>query len=448
MTRVAVIGAGPAGLSQMRAFKAAEEKGFEVPEIVCFEKQSDWGGLWNYDGRTGTDAHGEPVHSGMYRNLWSNGPKECLELADYPFEDHFGKRIASYPTRPVLADYIKGRAEKSGIRPWVRFNTPVRKVSEDHTGAFTLTAHDLTNDILYSETFTHVVVATGHFSTPNVPVFNGLDTFQGRVLHSHDLRDVEEFRNQDVLVVGRSLSAEDVASQCYKFGAKSITISYRSAPVGYAWPENTNELPLLERVDGRTCTFKDGSTKDFDAIILCTGYLHEFPFMADGLRLKTENRFWPMGLYEGVVWESNPKVFYLGMQDQFYTFFLFDSQAWFVRDVIMGRVIVPSGEEMGAHSRKWKAKEEEAYATQDIVQLIWFQADYIKELVARSDYPLRPDEVEKTKQHGLEWKMHKDGDIMGFRDQVFRSVVTGNMGRQYHTPWLTALDDSLESYVT
>ncbi|KAG0608050.1 hypothetical protein M758_8G074100 [Ceratodon purpureus] len=449
MKRVAIIGSGPSGLSQMRAFRSAEEKGAQIPEIVCFEKQSDWGGLWNYNWRTGMDAHGEPVHAGMYRNLWSNGPKECLELADYPFEEHFGKPIASYPTRPVLADYIKGRAEKSGIRKWVRFNTPVRMVTySEARSKFTVMVHDRMKDVVYSEEFDHVVVATGHFSIPNVP-FEGLDTFRGRLLHSHDLRDVVEFIDQDVLVVGRSFSAEDVASQCYKFGAKSITISYRSNPVGYNWPDNMTEVPLLERVEanGRTCRFKGGFTKDFDAIILCTGYLHDFPFMAEGLRLKTENRFWPMGLYEGVVWESNPKVFYLGMQDQFYTFFLFDAQAWFVRDVIMGRVVLPSGEEMAAHSRKWKVVEEKTYATQDIVQMIWFQADYIKELVAQTDYPLRPDDVEKTKQHGLEWKLHKDENIMGFRDQVFRSVVTGNMGRKLDTPWLTAFDDSVESYV-
>ena len=31
------------------------------------------------------------MHNSMYRYLWSNGPKECLEFADYTFEEHFGK---------------------------------------------------------------------------------------------------------------------------------------------------------------------------------------------------------------------------------------------------------------------------------------------------------------------------------------------------------------------
>ena len=55
MTRVAIIGAGPSGLAQLRAFASAAADGSEVPELVCYEKQEDWGGLGNYTGRTGVD---------------------------------------------------------------------------------------------------------------------------------------------------------------------------------------------------------------------------------------------------------------------------------------------------------------------------------------------------------------------------------------------------------
>jgi len=52
-----------------------------------------------------------------------------------------------------------------------------------------------------------------------------------------------------------------------------------------------------------------------DAIILCTGYINHYPFLAEDLRLKTNNRFWPLKLYKGVVWEDNTKMIYIGMQD-------------------------------------------------------------------------------------------------------------------------------------
>jgi trimethylamine monooxygenase len=79
----AIIGAGPCGLSMLRSFEQAEKKGEKIPEIVCFDKQDDWGGLWNYSWRTGSDQYGDPIPNSMYRYLWSNGPKECLEFADY-----------------------------------------------------------------------------------------------------------------------------------------------------------------------------------------------------------------------------------------------------------------------------------------------------------------------------------------------------------------------------
>ena len=42
MSKIAIIGSGPCGLSMLRAFYQAEIKGEKIPEITCFEKQSDW----------------------------------------------------------------------------------------------------------------------------------------------------------------------------------------------------------------------------------------------------------------------------------------------------------------------------------------------------------------------------------------------------------------------
>ena len=443
MTRVAVIGAGPSGLAQLRAFQSAAQKGAEIPEIVCFEKQSDWGGLWNYTWRTGLDEYGEPVHGSMYRYLWSNGPKECLEFADYSFEEHFGKPIASYPPRAVLWDYIKGRVEKANVRHWVRFSTPVRMVRfDDQTEKFTVTAHNRIEDRMYDEEFDYVVVASGHFSTPNVPYFEGVKTFNGRVLHAHDFRDALEFKGKDILIVGRSYSAEDIGSQCWKYGAKSVTTSYRSKPMGFKWPENFEERPLLTRLENRTAYFLDGSSKEVDALILCTGYQHHFPFLPDDLRLKTANRLWADSLYKGVIFDKNPQLFYIGMQDQFYTFNMFDVQAWWERDVMMGRITLPPEEELKANFDMWRAREE---TLEDAEQMIWYQGDYVKELLAETDYP--SFDIEGTNRTFMEWEHHKADNIMGFRDHAYRSLMTGNMSPTHHTPWVEALDDSKEEYL-
>jgi trimethylamine monooxygenase len=442
--RIAVIGAGPSGLAQLRAFQSARAKGAEIPEVVCFEKQSNWGGLWNYTWRTGLDEHGEPVHCSMYRYLWSNGPKEGLEFADYSFEEHFGKQIASYPPRAVLWDYIQGRVKKAGVREWIRFSTPVRFVQYNaDKGNFTVMAHDMKSERMYSEDFDHVIVASGHFSTPNVPEYPGFDRFNGRVLHAHDFRDAREFAGKDILLVGTSYSAEDIGSQCWKYGAKSITNTYRRAPMGFNWPANWEEKPALVRVDENTAYFGDGSSKKVDAIILCTGYKHHFPFLPDDLRLKTANRLATADLYKGVVWVNNPKLFFLGMQDQWFTFNMFDAQAWWVRDVILGRIAVPA--EKATLLADVTARVAGEDAGQDAHDAIHYQGDYVKELIAETDYP--SFDVDGACEAFFEWKDHKKAGIMTFRDHAYRSVITGTMAPVHHTPWKDALEDSMDSYL-
>lgn len=442
--RVAIIGAGPSGLAQLRAFQSAAQQGAEIPEIVCFEKQENWGGLWNYTWRTGLDENGEPVHCSMYRYLWSNGPKEGLEFADYSFEEHFGKQIASYPPRAVLFDYIEGRVLKAKVRDWIRFNTVVRWVGYDNdTGKFTITLHDHKKDYIYSEEFDDVVCASGHFSTPNVPYYEGFEAFNGRLLHAHDFRDAREFAGKDILVMGSSYSAEDIGSQCWKYGAKSITSCYRSAPMGFNWPDNWEEKPALVKVEGNTAHFKDGSTKEIDAIILCTGYKHFFNFLPDDLRLKTANRLAAADLYKGVVWVHNPKMFYLGMQDQWFTFNMFDAQAWWVRDVIMGRIELPKDKKVMLDDVKERVEREEA--SDDVKYAIRYQADYVKELVAETDYP--SFDIDGACEAFFQWKKHKSQDIMGFRNNSYKSVITGTMAPVHHTPWKDALDDSMAAYL-
>ena len=444
MTRAAIIGAGPCGLAQLRAFESAHQKGEQIPDIVCFERQADWGGIWNYTWRTGTDEVGEPVHCSMYRYLWSNGPKECLEFADYTFDEHFGKPIASYPPREVILDYIRGRLAKSSFRKKIKFRTAVRWVSfNQDANLFTVTVEDLVNRKTYADNFDYVVNACGHFHTPNVPEFEGFSSFGGRVMHAHDFRDALEFKDKDILVVGTSYSAEDIASQCHKYGCKSVTISYRTAPMDFHWPDSFQQVPLLVKVEpDNTVHFKDGSKKKVDAIILCTGYLHHFPFLSEDLKLQTTNRLWPLDLYKGIFWEHNPQLMYLGMQDQFYTFNMFDAQAWYARDYILGKITLPSKEKMTADSLQWRAREEQLKNDEE---MIWFQGDYVQHLIGATDYP--SFDIEGVNKTFMEWEHHKHENIMNFRNNSYKSLMTGKMSPQHHTSWVEELDDSMEAYL-
>ena len=114
---------------------------------------------------------------------------------------------------------ILGRWTSEGdLKKSINFNKIVRDVKYDETSKqFTVRVKDgIKNEIDPDEKFDYVLVASGHYSVPNVPEFPGIDRFPGRVMHAHDFRDASEFKGQRLLLVGASYSAEDIALQCIK----------------------------------------------------------------------------------------------------------------------------------------------------------------------------------------------------------------------------------------
>ena len=164
--------------------------------------------------------------------------------------------------------------------------------------------------------------------------------------------------------------------------------------------------------------------------------------MENDLKLVTANRLATADLYKGVAYVHEPDLFYIGMQDQWFTFNMFDAQAWWVRDVIMGRIAMPGKAEMEADVVDRVARED---AGEDDYDAIWYQGDYVKELIDETDYP--SFDVEGACKAFKEWKGHKKQGIMTFRDNGYKSVITGTMAPKHHTPWKDALDDSLEVYL-
>ncbi|MES1180125.1 MAG: NAD(P)/FAD-dependent oxidoreductase, partial [Hyphomicrobium sp.] len=78
-------------------------------------------------------------------------------------------------------------------------------------------------------------------------------------------------------------------------------------------------------------------------------------------------------------------------------------------------------------------------------QMIWYQGDYVKELLEEIDYP--KFDIEATNHTFMEWEHHKVEDIMTYRDRSHTSVLTGTKAPVHHTPWMKALDDSMEAFL-
>ena len=109
--------------------------------------------------------------------------------------------------------------------------------------------------------------------------------------------------------------------------------------MGLNWSHPVEERLLLTHVEGRRVYFGDGSSKEFDVIVFCTGYKHNFSFMEQSLRLDrlVSGRLlcWPE-LYKAIVWKTNPGLMYLAGCTR-----VFEAQAPWIVKYIVGEIQLP-----------------------------------------------------------------------------------------------------------
>jgi trimethylamine monooxygenase len=303
-------------------------------------------------------------------------------------------------------------------------------------------------------TFDHVIVASGHYTIPNMTDFEGMSKFPGRVLHSHDFRGADEFVGKNLLIIGGSYSAEDIAMQCYKFGAGSITISYRSCPMGFKWPDGIKEVPILVRIQERAAYFKDGTMVDnIDCIIICTGYRHNHSYMAEHLRFYCSgNPYISSDLYKGIFWSAEPRLAYLGMQNQLYTLNMFDIQAALVRDVFLDYVKLPDNDDEKKRQEdisQWQDREKKI-SVDDHESFSDLQTDYLRDIINCCDQNTVPKfDLEKSNAGMYKFFRDKRENILTYRDQPFPSIFSPyNQAPVCRTPWIKDMNDSLEGYLS
>ena len=149
-----------------------------------------------------------PGTGGAWQFRW-----EALRLGyahkvhDLPGMDELGVSFdtadKSIPAKDVVADYYARYEEHYGfqvVRPAdvTKVETTARRLHRRLRGR--LTAPRQVSTLL-------VVNATGTWGAPFVPYYPGMNEFRGRHLHTSEYRDAEEFRGQNVVVVGGGTSA-------------------------------------------------------------------------------------------------------------------------------------------------------------------------------------------------------------------------------------------------
>ena len=167
-SRVAIIGAGPSGLSSA---KHLLDEG--ITNLTIYEKAAELGGIWRYSDNA-DDEHATP----MYKNLNTNVPAECMGFIDFPLKTKTG---SSFCGHGEILQYLKTYAAKFKIDDKIQFSSKVENV-EFSNDEWLITVNNEIN------TFDFVVLANGHFSTPDIPPCFNDNIFEGEIIHASAYR--------------------------------------------------------------------------------------------------------------------------------------------------------------------------------------------------------------------------------------------------------------------
>jgi cation diffusion facilitator CzcD-associated flavoprotein CzcO len=353
--KVCIIGAGPSGITALKNLLD------ENLDAVIIEKGSEVGGNWIYSE--------EESHSSVFETTHIISSKTLSQYEDYPWEEH-DPNTPDYPSHQQLANYFQSYARKFNLYESIRFGTEVLNAERlENSNWLIKTKNSL---IEKSEEFTDLIVCNGHHWDPRWPEYPG--EFSGDFIHSHHFKKAEDFKDKRVLVIGGGNSACDVAVETSRVSAKtsiSMRRGYRIIPkfffgkpsdivgkgmtklpvkirtklsqllikvfigdnekyglqrpdhaFGQTHPTINDELLYkirhgkvhpkvdIEKFDGKTVYFKDGSKEDFDVIITCTGFIISHPFFNKSFIDYSEGQ---VPLYLKMMHPEYDNLFFIGL---------------------------------------------------------------------------------------------------------------------------------------
>ncbi len=308
-----VIGAGPTGLAMA---KALGEAGIPYTQV---EATHDVGGNWSH---------------GVYETAHIISSRKTTEFSDFPMPTDY----PDFPSAAQMHAYFRAYAAEFRLRDHLRFDAEVTLVEPAHGGGWIVTFRDG-----LCEHYKGVVVCNGHHWARSFPPWTG--RFAGEVLHAKDYKHPDQLRGKRVLVVGGGNSGCDLAAEAARvgtcadwslrrgywflpktlFGRPSVELLQPWMPVfaqrwvlralvrvavgryvDYGLPEPDHALfeahpsistevfhylkhgrltprPDVAEVHGRTVTFADGTTGEYDTVALGTGYDICYPFLPPGM---------------------------------------------------------------------------------------------------------------------------------------------------------------------
>ncbi|KAL4753170.1 hypothetical protein BDW72DRAFT_169461 [Aspergillus terricola var. indicus] len=374
--RIAVIGAGPAGLASVKYL--LQEKCFDTIDV--FERRSYMGGVWNYSPGTLKEAVSTPVPqlspdegiqepvwlprdasrpnqeptfiSPIYDTLDTNLPKELMAFG----EKQFPSDVQDFPRHFTVKDYVREYGED--IKKHIRFETQVLNVQNDsNTETWSVTTQNLRNGTTTISSYDAVVAASGHFDVPYLPDIRGIvswnNAYPGVITHSKFYDMPGPFKNKKVVVVGSSASGLDIGNQISKVCKGKVLASQRmdlylspSTTTDKAYyPEIVEFLPSATHE--KAVRFADGRIEDYiDAIIFCTGFLYSFPYLSSLTPPVVTHGRRVENTYQHLFYIHDPTLVFPVLPQRIIPFPLSENQAAVFSRVWSGRLKLPSTAEM------------------------------------------------------------------------------------------------------
>jgi cation diffusion facilitator CzcD-associated flavoprotein CzcO len=341
MARYCVIGAGAAGLG---ALQTLLEAGFTVD---CFEQSDRVGGHWHSD----------------YEALHLITSRDVTAYEGFPMPAHY----PLFPRRDEMRAYLESFAEAFGLYEKITFNTNVLRVEpEESVGAVGSAGWRVYTVRGDEGHYDGVLVANGHLWDKKVPnvagTFTGRQLHSGEYQNISDIEgtrvlvvgsgnsgcdlavDAAQHRFDTCISVRQghiyqpktffgkprselaflrefSLDEQDLLSRLLIRMSVGTWEDYPGLPkptsttLAEQAPVVNNLLlywiqhgrvavvPGLERVDGKTVYFTDGTSQEFDTILWATGFNVTLPFLSselfqwqDGVPLRLGGATVPVGV--------------------------------------------------------------------------------------------------------------------------------------------------------
>ncbi|GAB6023796.1 flavin-dependent monooxygenase [Chamberlinius hualienensis] len=192
---VVVVGAGFSGLV---AIKSCLEENLSV---LCFEKTDSIGGNWKFN---------EDGVSCM-RSTVINASKELMAFSDFPFPPE----APNFMINSEFQEYLESYANKFGLTDQIQLQYEVIDIAGgpqfEQVGNWKVTAKNQKTGNNMVVIAGKLMMCVGIFTKPHFESFEGLDNFQGKIIHSSEYKRAAGYENKNIVVIGNGNSAYDIA---------------------------------------------------------------------------------------------------------------------------------------------------------------------------------------------------------------------------------------------